>query len=273
MLIIATLSYAEVYEYRDKDGTIMIGIKPPEAPQQQTEEKKTIAKPMPTIKNTMPNKITQIETPLHNDMPKRRWSFGPIIFLIIIIAAIYIWVKASKKKEAEKKSIIQRRIEDVKKYFNQINQEKKIPAVETSLLLKKGEVPYLNDRVNLLEMGKYTISRRGGGAVRVAKGVYIGGTTGKSRSYDELRDKDTGELVLTNKRLIFDGGANTREISLDKILSVTNHFDAIEVASEGKVKSLIFTGMSNPILWKALIYYIRQIPESGELPNAALEIH
>jgi len=197
-----------------------------------------------------------------------------ILILLIILAIIgfVLYFQNSKKKEAERQRFIKQRIDAAQEYFKNINEQKIIPAIATQLLLKKDETAYLSDTVTLLEMGKYTVSNRGGGAVRIAKGVYLGGTSGRSRSYDELRKKDNGELILTNKRLIFDGNASTREMSLEKILSVTNHFDGIEIACEGKVKSLIFSGVNNPILWKALIHYIRAIPESGELPPMDLQI-
>ena len=198
-----------------------------------------------------------------------------ILILLIVIFSIWLilYLQNSKKKDAEKQALIKRRIEFTQEYFDNINKQKVIPFIATHLLLKKDETAYLSDMAMLLEMGKYTISNRGGGAVSVARGIYIGGTSGKSRSYDELRQKDSGELVLTNKRLIFDGQANTREIPLEKILSVANHFDAIEIACEGKVKSFIFSDINNPILWKALIHYIRAIPESGELPTMDLQIN
>jgi hypothetical protein len=194
-----------------------------------------------------------------------------IILLIgglIVIAIIYFYKQKQKMKQIE----INQKGEAVRDYFNRVNQEKKLPTINTHILLKSGESAYLQDNVKLFETRKVTKSDRGGGAIRVMKGVYIGGTSGTSRSHDELREIDTGQLILTNKRLIFDGGLNTRDIKLDKIISVSEYIDGIEVAIEGKTKSQLYTGMSNPYLWKNLIYYIRQIPPSGELPTVVVEI-
>ena len=195
-----------------------------------------------------------------------------LIFLLIvglIVIAIFFF---NKQKQETKRIEINQKSEALKDYFNRVNQEKKLPTINTHILLKSEESAYLQDNVKLFETRKVTKSERGGGAVRVMKGVYIGRTSGTSRSHDELREIDDGQLILTNKRLIFDGGLNTREMKLDKIISVSEYIDGIEVAVEGKTKSQIYTGMSNPYLWKNLIYYIRQIPPSGELPTVVVEI-
>lgn len=195
-----------------------------------------------------------------------------LIFLLIVGLIVFAIIFFNKQKQETKRIEINQKSEAVKDYFNRVNQEKKLPTINTHILLKSGESAYLQDNVKLFETRKVTKSERGGGAVRVMKGVYIGGTRGTSRSHDELRVIDGGQLILTNKRLIFDGGLNTREIKLDKIISVSEYIDGIEVAVEDKAKSQIYTGMSNPYLWKSLIYYVRQIPPSGELPTAEVEI-
>jgi len=198
-----------------------------------------------------------------------------LVALLIIIGVIILVYKYRKKielQESEKrKAIIQSKANEVKGYFDLVNREKKLPTIDTYIMLKKDEVGYLQDSVRLFELRAARKSTRGGGAVRVAKGVYIGGTSGISRSFDELREIDSGRLILTNQRIIFDGNNNTRDIKLDKIISVAEYIDGIEIAIEGKAKSQTYIGMSNPYLWKTLIYYIRQIPESGELPTADIE--
>lgn len=195
-----------------------------------------------------------------------------LIFLIIVGLIIFSIIFFNKQKQETKRIEINQKSEAVKDYFSRVNQEKKLPTINTHILLKSGESAYLQDSVKLFETRKVTKSDRGGGAIRVMKGVYIGGSKSTSRSHDELREIDSGQLILTNKRLIFDGSLNTREIKLDKIISVSEYIDGIEIAIEGKAKSQIYIGMSNPYLWKSLIYYIRQIPPSGELPTAEVEI-
>lgn len=180
--------------------------------------------------------------------------------------------KTELRKNREMGILIQRRMAEVRNYFTRIEKSQNIPAIDTNLLLKTDEKAYLQEEVSLHEIRSMRISNRGGGAVRVAKGIYIGGSSGISRGYDEIREIDHGQLILTNKRVVFDGAANSRDMRLDKIMSVTEYSDGIEIAIEGKGKSQIYKGMNNPYLWKALIHYIRQIPGSGELPKFDLQI-
>lgn len=196
-------------------------------------------------------------------------SLLPLLIIIGVIAFVFIFMKNQSKK---KRAIIQGKIDEVNDFFNKLNKQKSFPVINSHMLLKKGEKGYLQDNAELYEIRAMRKSDRGGGAVRVAKGVYIGGSSGTSRSYDELRKIDNGKLLLTNLRLIFDGNLNTRDIKLDKILSVSGYSDGIEIAVEGKSKGQVYKGMYNPFLWKALIYYVRQIPESGELPIANVEV-
>jgi hypothetical protein len=164
------------------------------------------------------------------------------------------------------------KINAIREYFDRVNQEKMIPTISTHILMKKGEVAHLQDNVKLYEIRTARKSTRGGAAMRILKGVFIGGSRGTSRGHDELREIDNGKLILTNKRIIFDGCNNTRNISLDKIVSVSEYSDGIEISIEDKTKSQTYVGMPNPLLWKSLVYFIRQIPESGELPTAKIEI-
>lgn len=200
-----------------------------------------------------------------------------VVLIILIATVIVFFIYKSQTKQAEKetehkKEIVNSRANAVKKFFNRVNQEKRLPVINTHIILKAGESAYLQENISFFETRKVTISNRGGGAVRIAKGVYIGGAKGISRSHDELREIDSGHLILTNKRVIFDGQTNTRDFKLEKIISVSEHYDGIEMAIEGKNKSLIFTGISNPFMWQALVAFIRQIPSTGELPTDTIEI-
>jgi hypothetical protein len=207
-------------------------------------------------------------------------DMGALIILIIIVSLLigFLWASnmIRKKNEARKNREIdlltRRRLNEVKNYFAVIEKSKNIPTIDTNLMLKTDEKAYLQDEVSLHEIRSVRKSTRGGSAIRVAKGVYIGGSSGTSRGYDEIREIDHGQLVLTNKRVIFDGVANSRDIRLDKIISVTEYLDGIEVAIEGRGKSQIYKGINNPYIWKSLIHYIRQIPESGELPSVDVHI-
>ncbi len=197
-----------------------------------------------------------------------------ILFSIVAGVVFYIFYsnKQKEKKGQEARALIQHKTFLVQKYFKGVNDQKQIPTVQTSILLKKGEKAYLVDNVQLFETRSVSISERVGGAVRITKGLYVGKSYGTSRSHDEVRAIDAGKLILTNKRLIFDGTHSSKDYKIEKIMSVQEYSDGIEVASEGKVKSQLYIGMYNPYQWKALIEFVHAIPESGELPHATLEI-
>ncbi len=128
----------------------------------------------------------------------------------------------------------------------------KIPTIKTSLILKNDEEAYLEEFVKLYEIRSASKSDRLYVGGRVMKGIYVGGSTGVSRRFDELREIDSGKLVLTNKRIIFDGKFNNRIMDLDKIVSIELYDDGFEIATEDKRQSQLYGGIRNPFLWKNL---------------------
>ncbi|MCD6427619.1 MAG: hypothetical protein J7L03_05970 [Caldisericaceae bacterium] len=85
-----------------------------------------------------------------------------------------------------------------------------------------------------------------GPSFRIAKGVYfrVGKFDATSRSYEELRRIDTGNLTITNRRFVFTGRFRTIAIPLGKIVSVKPIEGGVEIARENRVKSIYFTGIN-----------------------------
>ncbi len=69
-------------------------------------------------------------------------------------------------------------------------------------------------------------------------GKYIRG--GLSESHGELREIDSGELVLTNQRLIFNGTKRKIEYNLSKIIVVEEHTDAVGIGASNKSKTQFY---------------------------------
>ncbi len=116
-----------------------------------------------------------------------------------------------------------------------------IPAEQLDIILKKGEVAHLQGTVEYWEerMVRRHAGSFGGPSFRIAKGVYwrMGRYSGSSRSYPELRHIDTGNLVLTSKRLVFTGELNSFTIPLAKIASLKmNGKSDLVINKEGKSK-------------------------------------
>ncbi len=70
-----------------------------------------------------------------------------------------------------------------------------------------------------------------GARVRVAKGLSlnVGRTAGRSVSKDEITHLDTGYMAITNKHLHFNGDVKGLRIKFDKIISLQDVGNAMEV--------------------------------------------
>ncbi len=88
------------------------------------------------------------------------------------------------------------------------------------------------------------------GRVRVAKGIYVGGSRGES--HGELRTIDSGDLLLTNQRLIFNGNMRNIEYKLDKIVSVQEYADGVEIGSTSRKKVQVYI-VDEPHKWAGYI--------------------
>jgi len=110
---------------------------------------------------------------------------------------------------------------------------------EVPIILKKNEEPHLFfPNIELHE--DRMIRRRVGGAIRVAKGVYLGSS--RSESSPERKHIDTGELILTNKRLVFIGARKSVDIDLRKIIGIEPYRDAICINRSNKKNVEWFIG-------------------------------
>lgn len=189
-----------------------------------------------------------------------------VIFLVAIAAlAILIYVinsiRGASAKAAMKEKMEHARLEALR-FFSDLEKRKKLHTVDVNIVLQRGEAGLLQEPSNLLETRAYRLY--GGGGTRI-RGVYIGG--GASESYQRLRNIDSGTLVLTNRRLVFDGGAENRALNLKDILSVSCWSDAIEVSSSRRQKSQVYT-VNNPFIWQQMI----QMLASGKISLDETEV-
>jgi hypothetical protein len=200
-----------------------------------------------------------------------------VLFAIVIAVVLYAIYKITSGKKSNVKNIMddeetfELSISSAQHKLDEIYETQNLPTILTDLLLKKGEEAYLDDVVALKESRSKTISTRGGGAVRIAKGVYVGGSQGVSRQFSEMRDIDRGHLTLTNKRIIFSGHSITREYQLDKIIEVSVNPEGIILTYQGKEKKPYFTGIYNYFEWTALIKIMQIYKETGKFPHMELE--
>lgn len=133
-------------------------------------------------------------------------------------------------------------------YVKIVEERHGIPVIASQVTLKAGEQAFLEDEVILKETRSVTTRSSSGGAFRVMKGVYVGGSSGTSRSHNEWQTIDKGRLVMTNQRIIFDGNSENRVVAIDKVISVSPALDGIEISIENKQKSSFYT-VKNCLIW------------------------
>ena len=150
-----------------------------------------------------------------------------ILFIAIVVVVILIIVFNSKKTESKKSTQLIK--QETEEFVADIERNKSLPTVSTNIILKAKESAFYSSYTSLYETRAVRHYAAGHAGLRVAKGVFIGGTKGRSVSSDEWHKIDTGQLIITNKRIVFDGGKTNRTIPLNKIISINSGSDNIEV--------------------------------------------
>jgi hypothetical protein len=112
-----------------------------------------------------------------------------------------------------------------------------LPEQSVSIKLYKTEKCYFTAKVNWYELRTVTkrINYAGVGArIRIAKGIYyrVGTVAPQRVTSEEMTYIDSGELYLTNKRIIFTGLKKNFTIRLERILAFTPYFDGIEIEKD-----------------------------------------
>jgi len=128
------------------------------------------------------------------------------------------------------------------------------------LMLDKGEHIIYHDFTICMEpraVREYVSGRAG---IRLAKGIWIGGTRGHAESHQELRRIDYGTLTITNKRVIFTGKFKGQNLTFNKISFINTYSDAIQVGIIGRQHTMYFSA-SNGLLPYLAIKDIKKYDE------------
>ena len=83
----------------------------------------------------------------------------------------------------------------------------------------------------------------GGPAIHVAKGLTLRVGGFQAQSHEELKEIDTGTLVLTTKRLCFAGRLRSLEVFLRKLISIDAYSDAVAIRRSSTEKTEFFFGL------------------------------
>lgn len=148
-----------------------------------------------------------------------------------------------------------------RRFLARVKANDSFPPVSTRVLLRAGEVAIYDEPSVLYEKRAVRDYVSGRVGFRIAKGVWIGGSRGRSVSSQEWSKLSTGRLTLTNKRLVFTGDGVDRTVAREKIVSVEPWSDAVEVSIENRQKSMVFSA-ANPFIAHALISVLGSPPPS-----------
>jgi hypothetical protein len=179
------------------------------------------------------------------------FSFFIALFVIAIpiTAVIAIVAVVSAKRRREKRA---RLLNEAREFVATVQQNRALPTVTTDIILKSGESAFYSTPSVLYETRAVRHYQAAHTGVRVAKGVYLGGTSGRSVSTQQWAKLDAGRLTITNKRLVFVGRKEDRTIPLNKVVSVEPNLTEIIISVEGRQKAMALE-VANPLIAMTII--------------------
>ncbi len=95
----------------------------------------------------------------------------------------------------------------------------------------------------------------GHSGVRVAKGVYLGGSTAKS--VQEMTHLSTGNLTLFVDEIVYSSSMETRSLKLANIVDMETFTDGLRISVKNRQKPSLFTGTSNPAAFSDYIQLLK----------------
>lgn len=184
------------------------------------------------------------------------------------VVAVLLLVSFAKKREARAHK---QRLFGEARAFVQAIDRKALPVVSSAIILKPGESAFYSAPAALYETRAVRSYESGSVGFRIAKGITIGRSKGRSVSTQEWTQIDEGVLTVTSKRLVFDGGKADRTVALGKVVSVDASMQTVEVSVEGRQKSMVF-GASNPFVLDLIIRICCQVTNPLDLSETELDI-
>ncbi|MCF7832469.1 MAG: hypothetical protein K9N05_02685 [Candidatus Marinimicrobia bacterium] len=118
---------------------------------------------------------------------------------------------------------------------------------ETNVILKKNET-LIFAIPNIILAEERSIKTKGGYlgfSIRIMKGISIRPGTFQAERETKVTQIDQGLLTLTNKRIVFDGERNSRNIILSSINSISPTDNGFGINRTGKSKTEFYIGIKN----------------------------
>ena len=179
-----------------------------------------------------------------------------LIVAAVIIGAIIILAKqGGKRREREQATGVQQRAEDMVtaacRFVAQANATRHFAEVSPGdVNIQPGEFALLREHATLFEQKSNRVSSGVGTRVHVGSmPFYLG--TGSSSTYETTAAVATGELVLTNTRMIFMSNQRSAVLVLKDIVGMNASLDTITLHGTKRKSSFVFA-VENPVLWSLL---------------------
>ena len=160
---------------------------------------------------------------------------------------------------------------EAREFVESVQERKALDPVSTDVILKSGETAFYSAPSALYETRAVRHYQSGTTGLRIAKGIYVGSTRGRSVSTQEWSCVDTGRLTVTSKRLIFCGGRADRTVQLSKVVSIESSFTAVEVSVEGRQKRMVLQA-DNPFVVAVIIRICSQADDPLDLSEMTLNV-
>ncbi len=192
-----------------------------------------------------------------------------VIVAFIIIAIVIYRDKRKKQKAAEQTQLQKQLVSDAENFLASVKRQKFFTTIISSTpldtILENGEKIILDEKsIRLFEPRAIRRNVGVGFRSRVTKRVSMGTWSSQGESHQEWRKIDTGRIVLTNRRIIFNGAIEHRIIPVDKVISMHPYTDGIEIGSKSRSKSMIFF-LENSFMWGTAINILRSIKDMSDL--------
>jgi hypothetical protein len=240
---------------------------PAKAATAQREREQAALRAQQDARRQADQRIRQLHTPAAEP------DFSPLFLLVFVIATLVVATSiiVTVVRAKQRRELRDRLFNQARDFTAALQKNKALATVPTDIILKPDETAFYSTPSTLYETRAVRSYQAAHSGVRVAKGVYIGGTSGRSISTQQWAALDTGRLTITNQRLVFVGGKEDRTIPLKKIVSVNNSLTEILISVEGRQKTIALA-VPNPLIARLIIGICSQVNDPSNLSGDNINI-
>jgi hypothetical protein len=166
--------------------------------------------------------------------------------VLLILGIYFLYIAITKIISINKRNNIKNIEKNLEESIKGLIKNSMLPLEKNpSIYLKDNEYQIYNCESILYE--ERTSRYWQGLSLRVFKGFYY--RFGKSMGFSEIRKLDTGKLIITTERIVFLGTINTKEVYLNKIISIKQNISRVTINCEGRIRSLIFLPLTPNVVY------------------------